>query len=137
MRTTLEARQIERYRERGCLRLDGFLSGPHAADELAELTDAVTGGVQELAGREAEPMELAPGSAAVFNGMLVHGAGPNMTPGWRRAMTCAYMPDGTTYNGERNILTDEQVARLQVGSPLDDESQNPVAWSRTRAPTFA
>ena len=276
MRTTLEARQIERYREQGFLRLEGFLS----ADELAELTDAVTGGVvelggtklagvdpaetvvgdnlgswydrvflqrvnlwrisevvrrcvmapvlgrmlcelegidgirvwhdqtlqkqpwanpttwhadgpnwsfhsrhavsiwiamdpatipngclwfipgshrvtrfepfpitenmdqvfekyPELAGREAEPMELDPGSAAVFNGMLVHGAGPNMTPGWRRAMTCAYMPDGTTYNGERNILTDEQVARLQVGSPLDDDSQNPVVWSRTRAPTFA
>ncbi len=36
-----------------------------------------------------------------------------------------------------NILTDEQVARLQVGSPLDDDSQNPVVWSRTRAPTFA
>ena len=52
-------------------------------------------------------------------------------------MTCAYMPDGTTYNGERNILTDEQVARLQVGSPLDDDSQNPVVWSRTRASMFA
>ena len=60
-----------------------------------------------------------------------------MTPGWRRAMTCAYMPDGTTYNGERNILTDAQVARLSVGSPLDDGAQNPVVWSRTRAPTFA
>ena len=59
-----------------------------------------------------------------------------MTPGWRRAMTCAYIPDGTTYNGQRNIVTDDQIARLQVGSPLDDESQNPVVWSRTRKPTF-
>ena len=51
-------------------------------------------------------------------------------------MTCAYIPDGTTYNGQRNIVTDDQIARLQVGSPLDDESQNPVVWSRTRKPTF-
>ena len=53
------------------------------------------------------------------------------------ATTCAYMPDGTTCNGERNILTDEQIVRLQVGRPLDDESQNPMVWSRTRASMFA
>ena len=32
-----------------------------------------------------------------------------MTNGFRRAMTCAYMPDGATFNGIKNILTDEQV----------------------------
>jgi phytanoyl-CoA hydroxylase len=41
-------------------------------------------------------------------------------------MTCAYMPDGSTYNGHRNILTPEQVARLSTGDPLDDEDQNPL-----------
>ena len=48
---------------------------------------------------------------------------PRQQPGWPRAMACAYLPDGTTYNGERNILTDEQVARLSVGSPFDDKAR--------------
>lgn len=122
----------------GCL---WFIPGSHRVTRfhqfpITENMDRVFDDYPELASREAEAVELAPGSAAVFNGMLVHGAGPNMTSGWRRAMTCAYMPDGTTYNGQRNILTDEQVARLRPGSPLDDDAQNPVVWSRTRAPTF-
>ena len=29
-----------------------------------------------------------------------------MTPGLRRAMTCAYMPDGCTFNGQTNVLPD-------------------------------
>jgi len=65
---------------------------------------------------------------------------------WRRrssAACCASWKgstasaSGTTYYGERSIVTDEQVARLQVGNSLDDDSQNPVVWSRTRTPTFA
>ena len=45
-------------------------------------------------------------------------------------MTCAYMPDGATFNGQQNILSDEQVAELEVGDVLDDESQNPLIWSK-------
>ncbi len=123
----------------GCL---WFIPGSHRVTRferfpITENMDQVFENYPELADREAAAMELEPGSAAVFNGMLVHGAGANMTPGWRRAMTCAYMPDGATFNGQRNILTGDQIARLRVGSPLDDESQNPVVWSRTRAPAFA
>lgn len=76
----------------------------------------------------AAPMKA--GSCSFHNGLTIHGANPNMTPGYRRAMTCAYMPDGNTYNGIQNILSDEYVARLQVGDPLNDEAQNPLIYSR-------
>ena len=70
------------------------------------------------------------GSASFHNGLTIHGAHANMTPGLRRAMTCAYMPDGATFNGQQNILTDEQVAKLQVGDVLNDDIQNPMIYSK-------
>ncbi len=69
------------------------------------------------------------GSCSFHNGLTIHGAGPNMTNGYRRAMTCAYMPDGATFNGIKNILTDEQVTKLKIGDLLNDESQNPLIYS--------
>jgi ectoine hydroxylase-related dioxygenase (phytanoyl-CoA dioxygenase family) len=75
----------------------------------------------------AVPMKA--GSCSFHNGLTIHGAGANMTNGFRRAMTCAYMPDGATFNGIKNILTDEQVAKLKVGDLLNDESQNPLIYS--------
>lgn len=74
----------------------------------------------------AAPMKA--GSCSFHNGLCIHGAHANMTPGLRRAMTCAYMPDGATFNGEQNVLTDEQVARLNVGDLLNDDSQNPLIY---------
>ncbi|MHB8687230.1 MAG: phytanoyl-CoA dioxygenase family protein [Candidatus Dormibacteraceae bacterium] len=72
-----------------------------------------------------------PAGGAVFhNGLVCHGAGANLTHGYRRAMTCAYMPDGSTFNGLQNVLTDEQVARLRIGDVLSDEAQNPLVFSR-------
>ena len=70
------------------------------------------------------------GSCSFHNGLAIHGAHANMTPGLRRAMTCAYMPDGTTYNGTQNILSDEQVSKLKVGDLLNDDEQNPLIYSR-------
>ena len=77
----------------------------------------------------AVPMKA--GSCSFHNGLTIHGAGANMTSGFRRAMTCAYMPDGATFNGIKNILSDEQVSRLHIGDRLDDELQNPLIYSRT------
>lgn len=74
----------------------------------------------------AVPMKA--GSCSFHNGLTIHGAGANMTNGFRRAMTCAYMPDGAVFNGIQNILTDEQVARLKVGDLLNDEAQNPLIY---------
>ena len=62
------------------------------------------------------------------NGLLAHAAGANMTPGWRRAMTCGFMPDGCTFNGKRNIPSTNQMERLKIGDVLNDDSQNPLIY---------
>ncbi len=77
----------------------------------------------------AVPMKA--GSCSFHNGLTIHGAHANMTPGYRRAMTCAYMPDGNTFNGTQNILSDEEVATLSIGSLLNKESVNPLIYSRS------
>ncbi len=77
---------------------------------------------------EPVPAPMKAGSCSFHNGLIAHAAGPNMTPRYRRAMTCAYMPDGSTFNGQQNILTKEQVARLKVGDVLDDDSQTPLIY---------
>ena len=73
------------------------------------------------------------GSCSFHNGLTIHGAGANMTNGFRRAMTCAYMPDGAVFNGIKNILTDEQVAKLKIGDLLNDDNQNPLIYSKSNA----
>jgi phytanoyl-CoA hydroxylase len=75
----------------------------------------------------AVPMKA--GSCSFHNGLTIHGAGANMTNGFRRAMTCAYMPDGARFNGLKNILSDEQVAQLKIGDLLNDGQQNPLIYS--------
>jgi len=76
----------------------------------------------------AAPMKA--GSCSFHNGLTIHGAHANMTPGSRRAMTCAYMPDGNTFNGIQNILSDEEIKRLKIGDLLDNDEQTPLIYSR-------
>jgi ectoine hydroxylase-related dioxygenase (phytanoyl-CoA dioxygenase family) len=71
------------------------------------------------------------GSAVLHNGLTAHGAGANMTPRPRRAMTCGYMPDGSTFNGTRNVLPQEYFDSLQVGDVLNNQTINPLIWSRS------
>lgn len=78
----------------------------------------------------AVPMKA--GSCSFHNGLTIHGAGANMTNGFRRAMACAYMPDGAIFNGIKNILSDEQVAKLKVGDLLNDDLQNPLIYSTAK-----
>ena len=68
------------------------------------------------------------GSCSFHNGLTIHGAGANMTSGHRRAMTCAYMPDGNIFNGEPNILPEKYLKTLTVGDMLNDEEQNPLIY---------
>lgn len=75
----------------------------------------------------AAPMKA--GSCSFHNGLTIHGAGANMTNGFRRAMTCAYMPDGARFNGIQNILSDEQLKQLKIGDLLNDEQQNPLIYT--------
>src|ERR1700712_2203321 len=64
------------------------------------------------------PAVMKAGSCSFHNGLTIHGANPNMTAGFRRAMTCAYMPDGNVFNGQPNILPDTYLKQIHVGDPL-------------------
>ena len=75
----------------------------------------------------AAPMKA--GSCSFHNGLVAHGAGANMTPGTRRAMTCAYMPDGATFNGQANVLPEAYLATLNEGDYLNNDQQNPLIYS--------
>ncbi len=77
---------------------------------------------------QAVPCPVPAGGALLHNGLTFHGAGANMTPGRRRAMTVGYMPDGATFNGTPNILPPDYLSTLQVGALLDNESQNPLVY---------
>ncbi len=74
----------------------------------------------------AAPMKA--GSCSFHNGLTVHGANANMTNGFRRAMTCNYMPDGNHFNGEPNILPEAYLNSLKVGDILDNDAQNPLIY---------
>lgn len=91
----------------------------------------------EWAKIHAVPAEMKAGSCSLHNGLIAHGAGPNMTPGWRRAMTCGFMPDGSTFNGQRNILTKERLAKLTVGDVLADEEYNPLLYHKSKPSLYS
>ena len=74
------------------------------------------------------------GSAVVHNGLTAHGAGANMTPRQRFAMTIAYMPDGAIFNGRQDIYTTGEVATLKAGDPLDDPGLNPLVYPERTGP---
>jgi phytanoyl-CoA hydroxylase len=70
------------------------------------------------------------GDCSFHNGLTAHGAGINMTAGRRIAMSCAYMPEGSRFNGQQNILPDDYFERLKPGDLLDDDIFNPVVYRR-------
>ncbi len=70
------------------------------------------------------------GSAVFHNGLTAHGAGANMTSRPRRAMTCAYMPDGCTFNGRRNVLPQAYHDSLKIGDVLDDNDAVPLIYRK-------
>jgi phytanoyl-CoA hydroxylase len=86
----------------------------------------------EWIGMKAIPAPCPAGSAVFHNGLIAHGAGANMTPYPRRAMTCAYMPDGSTFNGQQNVLRDDYFHALKVGDVIDDPKQAPLLWHKNQ-----
>ncbi|MCF7818496.1 MAG: phytanoyl-CoA dioxygenase family protein [Kiritimatiellales bacterium] len=117
--------------ENGCL---FFIPGSHKKTtfEVTPITknmDAIFDVYPAFRTARAVAAPMKAGSCSFHNGLCIHGAHANMTPGLRRAMTCAFMPDGSTFNGKQNILTDEQFSRLKIGDLMNDESQNPLIYS--------
>jgi ectoine hydroxylase-related dioxygenase (phytanoyl-CoA dioxygenase family) len=118
--------------ENGCLY---YLPGSHLARKFDNV--GITKRIGQLFEIYPDWADVAPipcpvpaGGALFHNGLTFHGAGANMTPGRRRAMTCAYMPDGSTFNGTRNVLPPEYFASLEIGENLDNDEQNPLVFSR-------
>lgn len=117
--------------ENGCLY---FFPGSHLTTTfdnpgITKNLDAIFAMYPAFRDREPYRAVMKAGSCSFHNGMTIHGAGANMTNRARRAMTCAFMPDGAVFNGQQNILTDEQASRLTVGGPLADDEQNPLVYS--------
>jgi ectoine hydroxylase-related dioxygenase (phytanoyl-CoA dioxygenase family) len=118
--------------ENGCL---FFLPGTHKKTNLKVAGIGKNNGdifkqYPELKQNKSHAAPMKAGSCSFHNGLTIHGAHANMTPGYRRAMTCAFMPDGSTFNGTQNILSDEQMAQLTIGDMLRDEEQNPLIYAR-------
>jgi len=74
------------------------------------------------------PSPLPAGGCSFHNGHTIHGAGANMTPGRRRAMTVAFMPGGVTFNGRRDVgvLGEAYLDTLATGDALDNDELNPL-----------
>jgi phytanoyl-CoA hydroxylase len=116
--------------ENGCLYFipGSFKETTYEFKAIGKNMDAVFEVYPQFAKTAPFVAKMKAGSCSFHNGLTIHGAGPNMTPGFRRAMTCAYMPDGNVFNGQKNILPDEYVQTLKVGDPLNNDEQNPLIY---------
>jgi hypothetical protein len=118
--------------ENGCLY---FVPGSHrlaltAAGDLGPDLGAVFAAHPEAA-TPPTPCPLPAGGASIHNARTVHGAGANMTPGRRRAMTVAFMPDGVLFNGTRDVrvLGEDYAGSLTEGDLLANDELNPVVYA--------
>jgi ectoine hydroxylase-related dioxygenase (phytanoyl-CoA dioxygenase family) len=116
--------------ENGCLY---YMPGSHKAQkfdnvEIGKEIGALFDIYPEWRDVQATPCPVRAGGALLHNGLTFHGAGANMTPGRRRAITCAYMPDGSTFNGIPNVLPREYLNTLAIGDLLDNKAHNPLVF---------
>jgi ectoine hydroxylase-related dioxygenase (phytanoyl-CoA dioxygenase family) len=79
----------------------------------------------EMAQTDPVAVPMKAGDCSFHNGLTAHGAGANMTRKRRIAMTRAYMPDGSTFNGRRNILPKAYFQSLRAGDVLANDDWNP------------
>ena len=116
--------------ENGCL---FFIPGSHKQTNFDKITigrnmDGIFDVYPQLKNTMPIAAPMKAGSCSFHNGLTVHGANANMTSGFRRAMTCAYMPDGNVYNGEPNILPDAYVEKLKIGDSINNDELNPLIY---------
>lgn len=117
-------------RDNGCLY---FIPGSHLAGDfrnsgIGPRLGDIYGVLPEYAAVEPEAVPLPAGGCVIFNGLTIHGAGANMTPRPRRAMTGQFMPPKVAFNGIQNVLTDEEFRGMKAGDALDDRERNPFLY---------
>lgn len=116
--------------ENGCLY---FIPGSHQETTfenkgIGKNMDGIFELYPQLRNSKSVASKIKAGSCSFHNGLTIHGAGANMTNGYRRAMTCAYMPEGSVFNGQQNVLSDTYFQSLKIGDPLIDNDQNPLIY---------
>ena len=116
--------------ENGCL---FFIPGSHKQTSFDKITigrnmDGIFEVYPQLKNASPVAAPMKAGSCSFHNGLTVHGANANMTNGFRRAMSCAYMPEGNIFNGEPNILPESYIRKLKIGDPLNNDEQNPLIY---------
>lgn len=99
-----------------------------AEDTVAGLFDLPT--YQKWRHHEPVCLPLKAGDCTFHNGLTLHATSINMTPHHREAWVCAYMPDGSTFNGKPNVLPDEYLQTLNIGDYLRNDELNPVVYRR-------
>jgi len=118
--------------ENGCM---WFIPGSHKlaryenvpiGENLADLFKVYP----EMTEADPVPVPMQPGDCSFHNGLTAHGAGANMTRNRRIAMTCSYMPVGSTFNGRQNVLPSDYFSSLAEGDVLANDDWNPVVWRR-------
>jgi len=119
--------------ENGCL---FFIPGSHKITSFDKIStgknmDGIFDIYPQLRNWKTRAAPMKAGSCSFHNGLTVHGANANMTNGFRRAMTCAYMPEGNIFNGEPNILPDHYLKELKIGDVLNNDEQNPLIYHVT------
>ncbi len=121
--------------DNGCMY---YYPGSHRTDRRAVRrvgpgVGAFVAACPDLAGADPTGCPLPAGGAVFHHSMVVHGAGGNMTPHTRRAMTLTFMPPDATYNGRRSALSDDEVDGLRPGDRMADDRHHPVlALDNTR-----
>jgi len=117
--------------ENGCLYFIPGSQQPRltATGDLGPALGAVFAGHPEAV-RWPTAAPLPAGGCSFHNGHTIHGAGANMTPGRRRAMTTAFMPADARFNGRRDaqVLGDEYLDTLSEGDRLDNHELNPLVY---------
>lgn len=118
--------------ENGCL---FFIPGSHKHTTfknpgIGKNMDAIFNFYPRFKSSKSVSVPIKAGSCSFHNGLTIHGACANMTPGSRRAMTCAYMPDGNVYNGQANILPESYLKAIRVGDLLNNDDQNPLIFKK-------
>lgn len=118
--------------ENGCM---WFIPGTH---KLADFRNSGIGAnmadlfkiYPDMAKIDPVSVPMKAGDCSFHNGLVAHGAGANMTRGRRIAMTCGYMPIGSPFNGQRNILPEDYFNSLKVGDIMVNDDWNPVVWAK-------
>ncbi len=116
--------------DNGCLY---FIPGSHKSEvrdipDIGKGMDSLFHQYPEWAQHKAVGAPMKAGSASFHNGRTFHAAQANMTPFPRRAMTCAYMPGDSTFNGQQNVLPDEYFQTLKQGDVINDDRYVPLVY---------